>query len=48
MHTCVCAQSCPIICEAMDVARLPSSSVHEIFQVIVLEWVAISYSRGSS
>ena len=27
---------------------LPGSSVHEIFQARVLEWVAISFSRGSS
>ena len=26
----------------------PSSSVHGIFQAIVLEWIAISFSRGSS
>ena len=26
---------------------LPDSSVHGIFQVRILEWVAISYSRGS-
>ena len=25
-----------------------TSSVHGIFQAIILEWVAISYSRGSS
>ena len=28
--------------------NLPGSSVHGIFQVSVLEWVAISFSRGSS
>ena len=27
---------------------LPGSSVHEIYQERVLEWVAISFSRGSS
>ena len=27
---------------------LPSSSVHGIFQAIVLEWIAISFSKGSS
>ena len=27
---------------------LPGSSIHGIFQAIVLEWVAISFSRGSS
>ena len=28
--------------------RLPCSSVHGIFQARVLDWVAISFSRGSS
>ena len=27
---------------------LPGSSVHGIFQVRILEWVAVSFSRGSS
>ena len=27
---------------------LPGSSIHEIFQAKVLQWVAISFSRGSS
>ena len=30
------------------VCSLPGSSVHGIFQARVLEWVAISFSRGSS
>ena len=41
------AQSCPILCDPMD-CSLPGSSVHGIFQARVLEWVAISFSRGSS
>ena len=41
------AQSCPTLCDPMD-CNLPSSSVHGIFQAIVLEWIAISFSRGSS
>ena len=41
------AQSCPTLCDPMD-CSLPGSSVHGIFQVIVLEWIAISYSSGSS
>ena len=41
------AQSCPTLCNPMD-CSLPSSSVHGIFQAIVLEWIAISFSRGSS
>ena len=41
------AQSCPTVCDPMD-CSLPSSSIYGIFQARVLEWVAISFSRGSS
>ena len=41
------AQFCPTLCDPMD-CSLPSSSVHGIFQAIVLEWIAISFSKGSS
>ena len=41
------AQSCPTLCDLMD-CNSPGSSVHGIFQARVLEWVAISFSRGSS
>ena len=41
------AQSCLTVCDPMD-CSLPGSSVHGIFQAIVLEWIAISFSRGSS
>ena len=34
-------------CNPMD-CSLPGSSVHRIFQARMVEWVAISYSRGSS
>ena len=40
-------QSCLTLCNPMDY-NLPGSSVHGIFQARVLEWVAISFSRGSS
>ena len=40
-------QSCPTLCNHMD-CSLPGSSVHGIFQAIVLEWIAISFSKGSS
>ena len=40
-------QSCPALCDPMD-CSLPGSSVHGVFQAIVLEWIAISFSRGSS
>ena len=33
-------------CDPMD-CSLPGSSVHGIFRARVLEWVAISFSRGS-
>ena len=41
------AQSCPALCDPMDYS-LPGSSIHGIFQSRVLEWSAISFSRGSS
>ena len=40
-------QLCPTLSNPMD-CSLPGSSVHGIFQARVLEWVAISFSRGSS
>ena len=44
---CAVAQSCPTRCNPMD-CSLPGSSFHGIFQAIVLDWVAISFFRGSS
>ena len=41
------AQSCPTLCDPLD-CSLSTSSVHGIFQARVLEWIAISFSRGSS
>ena len=38
------AQSCPTLCDPMD-CNPPGSSVHEIFQARILEWVAISFSK---
>ena len=35
------------LCNPMD-CSLPGSSVHGIFQAVVLEWIAISFSRGLS
>ena len=40
-------QLCPTLCDPMDCSP-PGSSVHGIFQARILEWVAISFSRGSS
>ena len=42
--------SCSVVsclCDPMD-CSLSGSSVHGIFQAIVLEWIANSFSRGSS
>ena len=41
------AQLCPTVCDPMD-CSLPGSSVHGILQARILEWVTISFSRGSS
>ena len=41
------AQSCPTLCDPMD-CSLSGSSIQGIFQARVLEWIAISFSRGSS
>ena len=43
----LCAQLCPALWDPMNCSP-PGSSVHGVFQARVLEWVAISYSRGSS
>ena len=40
-------QSCPTLGDPVDCSP-PSSSVHGVLQARVLEWVAISFSRGSS
>ena len=47
VHFSSVAQSCLTLCDPMD-CSLPGSSVHGIFQARVLEWVAISFSKGSS
>ena len=39
--------SCPTLCSPMDCSP-PGSSIHGIFQVSILEWVAVPFSRGSS
>ena len=43
----VFTQSRPTLCDPMD-CRPPGSSVHGTLQARILEWVAISFSRGSS
>ena len=44
---CGHAKSCLTLCDPMDHSP-PGSSIHGILQAGVLEWVAISSSRGSS
>ena len=41
------AQSSATLCDPMG-CSLPGFSIHGIFQARILEWVAISFSRGSS
>ena len=41
------AHSWQTLCDPVD-CSLPGSSLHGILQARVLEWVAISFSRGSS
>ena len=42
--TCVWPHLCPTLCNCNP----PGASVRGILQAIILEWVAISYSQGSS
>ena len=44
---CMCVQLCPTLCDPLG-CSCSGSSVHGISQARILEWVAISYSRGSS
>ena len=44
---CLVAMSCPTLCDPTD-CSLPGSSVLGISQASIQEWVAISFSRGSS
>ena len=41
------AQSCQTLCDPVDCSPT-GSTVHGILQARILEWVAISFSRGSS
>ena len=47
VSACLITQSCLSLYDPLDYS-LPGSSDHEIFQVRILEWVAISFFRGSS
>ena len=42
---CSVAQLRPTLCDPID-CSLPGFSVHEILQARILEWIAISSSRG--
>ena len=44
---CLVSQSCPALSEPLDWSS-PGSSVQGIFQVRILEWFEISFSRRSS
>ena len=50
-HICVCVcsvtRSCPTLHDPMN-NSLPGSSVHGVLQARILEWISISFSRGSS
>ena len=47
MRVCVRAQSYLTLCNPMDCST-PGSSAHGIFQARIPDWVAVSFSRGSS
>ena len=47
MPACSIASVCPTLCDPTDYSP-PGSSVHGILQARILEWAAISFSRGSS
>ena len=44
---CLVTKSCLTLCDPIDCSP-PGSTVHGIFQARILQWVAISFSRGSS
>ena len=47
LHSTACVLSCVQLCNPMDCSP-PVSSVHGIFQVRILGWVAVSSSQGPS
>ena len=46
IHACPATQSCLTLCDPTDYS-LPGSSVSGVFQARILEWVCISFSKGS-
>ena len=47
VRSCSVPQLCPTLCNPMAF-RPPGSSVHGISQARTLEWISVSFSRGSS
>ena len=47
VRACSATLSCPTLCDPIDCSP-PGSSVYGIFQARTLEWITISFSRGSS
>ena len=47
MQCVLVSQLCPTLCDTKDCGP-PGSSVHGILQARILEWVAVSSSRGFS
>ena len=47
MYCCLVAKLCPFLCDPMDYSPT-GSSVHGNLKARILEWVVISFSRGSS
>ena len=43
----ICFQLCPTLCDCMK-CRPPGSCIHGISQARILQWAAISFSKGSS
>ena len=43
LYVCVCAQSCPTLCNLIDCSP-QGSSVHGILQARILEWITILFS----
>ena len=47
VYCCLVTKLCPTLCDPMDYSP-PDSLVHGILLARLLEWIAISFSRGSS
>ena len=47
IYVCLVAQRCRTLCDPVD-CNSPGSSVHEILQGGILEWVAMLFPRGPS